>query len=198
MPSLKWQLDRTLTIGSAPGEGSQLADALNMAGLLFDLDSPSSHRRIVVLFSDGGNDSDDAKLIEAMKSLKSRGIDLIIAGLGSKEARAVPVKYLSESDQRQFVGQEWYMMDGGVPKSALDESMLVAVKNAIGGRYVRVEQASDFQIGSLVAGVDVKYVKGARELFYIPLESAFVLLILAFLLHAKLCFSGNPREIDAL
>jgi hypothetical protein len=186
MPSLQWQMNRSLTIGSVPGDGSQLADALTMAAILFDLDSPATHRRVVILFSDGGNDSNDTGTIAAMKELKKRNIDLIIAGLGSREPQPIPIKLLSPSDQAQFSGEDFYMLDGQVARTALDEPMLIAVKNAIGGRYVRVDTASDFRIGSLISGVDVKYVKGDRELFMYPLYAALFLTLLALVSPRRL------------
>jgi hypothetical protein len=183
---LKWQLNRSLTIGSVPGEGSQLAGAFNLAAALFDLDSPATHRRVVALFSDGGNDSPDDKLIAAMKTLKQRNIDLVVVGLGSLDPHPIPIKLLSRSDQIQFRDQDFYVMDGQIARSALDEGMLIAVKDAIGGRYVRVDNISDFHIGSLVRGVDVKYIPGQRELFWYPLLAALPFLLLTLLAPRKL------------
>jgi len=181
LPSLRWQMRRSLMIGSVPGEGSQLAASLQLAATLFDLDSPPMHRRVVVLFSDGGNDSDDAKTIAAMKELKKRNIDLIVAGVGSREAHPIPIKLLSPNDRDQFRYDEFYTVDGVVARTALDEPMLIAVKNAIGGRYVRVDSPSDFHMGSLIAGVDVKYIKGERELFQYPLYGALFFALIALI-----------------
>lgn len=197
LPSLKWQLDRSLTIGSVPGDGSQLATAMNMASALFDLDSPPGHRRVLVLFSDGGNDSDDAKLRDAMRELKKRNVDLIIAGLGSKDAKPIPVRLLSPSDQYQYNNSEWFWADGQIARSALDEDMLIAIKNAIGGRYVRVDTASDFHIGNLVSGTDVKHVKGERELFIYPLWASLFFLVVAFVAPREFSMPRRKKKLPA-
>jgi Ca-activated chloride channel family protein len=106
MPSMGWVLKHVVTQGSAPGEGSELADALDMACVLFDLDSPPSHHRMVILLTDGGNDSEDDKLAAAIAALKKRDVHIVIAGLGSKQARPIPVKQLSPADQIRFADQQ--------------------------------------------------------------------------------------------
>jgi ribosomal protein L12E/L44/L45/RPP1/RPP2 len=178
MPALSWVLRRNLAIGSAPGEGSQLADAINMACALYDIDSPPNHKRVLILFSDGGNDSDEPKLAAAIAALKQRNVELVIAGVGSKAARPIPIAQLSPIDQEQFAGQQWYTMDGQVVTSSLDEPTLIAIKNATDGRYMHIEAPSDFQLGSLVRGVDVKYIRGERELFMYPMWLALLLAVI--------------------
>src|SRR5262249_26777213 len=49
MPPLKWMLERSMTISSAPGEGSSMVAAFNLAFFLFQLDSSPDHRKIIVL-----------------------------------------------------------------------------------------------------------------------------------------------------
>jgi hypothetical protein len=181
MPSMRWVVKNVVTEGSAPGEGSQLADALQMACLLFDLDSPANHHRMVILFTDGGNDSEDEKLAAAIAELKKRDVQIVIAGLGSKTARPIPIAQLSPGDQYQFHDQQWFTQDGEVVTSSLDESFLIGLKNTVGGRYARIGEPSDFDMGSLTRNVDVKYIKGERELFVYPLLAGLVLLTLAVL-----------------
>lgn len=179
MPSLKWVLRRALTISSAPGEGSELAKALNLAVAYFDIDSDRDHRKVIVLLSDGGNDSDPAQLAQVVNEMKKRNIELIVAGLGSKTPHAIPVSQLSRTDQYRFSGQKWYALDGQVVTSGLDENALLYLKNAVGGRYVHVNSASDFHIGSLVSQVELKRIKGEHEVFFYPLMAAVLLFGLA-------------------
>jgi ribosomal protein L12E/L44/L45/RPP1/RPP2 len=194
MPALSWVLKRNLAIGSAPGEGSQLADALNMACALYDIDSPPNHKRVLILFSDGGNDSDEPKLAAAIAALKQRNVEVVIAGVGSKTARPIPIAQLSPIDQQQFAGQQWYTMDGQVVTSSLDEPTLIAIKNATDGRYTHIESPSDFQIGSLVRGVDVKYIRGERELFMYPLWLALFLAVITVACSRELFRRQKRKE----
>jgi Ca-activated chloride channel family protein len=169
LPALKWVLKRALTIASAPGEGSELGKAFNLAFELFDLDSDNNHRKVIVLFSDGGNDAGLEALNDIVKQLRERNIELVIAGLGKTTPAAIPVSQLPEQDRWQFRDQEWYQVDGEVAMSALEENTLLWLKNATGGRYVRVVNPSDFHIGNLLGRIEVKRKKGEQEVFFYPL-----------------------------
>lgn len=189
MVALDWVLKRALTVGSAPGEGSELAKAFELAFTLFDLDSKPGKRKIVVLFSDGGNDSGREALGNIISELKKRDIELMIVGLGKTVGSPIPVKLLNRADQERLRGQgEFYKKDGEVVTSALDENTLLLLKNATGARYVRVTDANDFHIGSLVSRTEVTVKKGEQEVFFWPLLASLLFFALAFV---------APREIAA-
>ncbi|HEY9869023.1 MAG TPA: VWA domain-containing protein [Candidatus Obscuribacterales bacterium] len=191
LPALKWVLRRALTIGSAPGEGSEVGKAFNLAFQLFDLDSDNNHRKVIVLFSDGGNDSGLESLAQLIAECKKRDIELIIAGMGKTVPSAIPVDQLPPQDRSQFRGKQWYEVDGEVQMSALEENTLLWLKNATGGRYVRVVQPGDFQIGSLVSKVEVKRKKGEQEVFIYPLLLGALLFALTLIAPRE---PKNPRE----
>lgn len=174
LPALKWVLRRALTISSAPGEGSALHKAFKLAFELYDLDSKSGNRKVIVLLSDGGNDDGMDKLSEIIAECKKRDIELIVAGLGKPTPSAIPVSQLSPTDRAINHGKEWYEVDGEVAMSALDENTLLLLKNGAGGRYVRVVDPSDFRIGSLISRVEVKHQKGEQELYVYPLLIALI------------------------
>lgn len=165
LPALKWVLNRAMTVGSAPGEGSELGKAFNMAFRLFDLDSKSSHRRVIVLFSDGGNDSEMSEMNEVVKELKKRDIDLIIVGLGKPTPSAIPVTMLAPIDQNFNSGKQWYEVNGEIVTSKLEENVLLLLKNATGGRYVRLVEVNDFSMTSMISRMEVKHVPGQYEFF---------------------------------
>lgn len=180
MPAMNWVLRRAITIGGAPGEGSALVKSFNLAFQLFDLDSDPDHRKIVVLFSDGGMDDDPSALNVVLAECQKRGIEVIVAGLGKTTNAAIPVKELGPIDQRDLYGKEWYEINGEVVNNtALDENTLRLIANKTGGRYVRVRNSSDFHIGSLVSRTEVTYQKGEQEVFYYPLILALIFLALA-------------------
>lgn len=187
MVALDWVLKRALTVGSAPGEGSELAKAFEMAFLLFELDSKPGKRKIIVLLSDGGNDSGRDALGNIVAELKKRDIELMIVGLGKTTGSPIPIKLLNRADQERMRDQgEFYKKDGEVVTSALDENTLLLLKNATGARYVRVTDANDFHIGSLVSRTEVTYKKGEQEIFFWPLLAAALFFALSFV---------APREI---
>ena len=177
LPALKWVLNRAMTVGSAPGEGSELGKAFNMAFRLFDLDSKPSHRRVIVLFSDGGNDSELSEMNEVVKELKKRDIDLIIVGLGKTSPSAIPVNLLSPTDQTMNSGRQWYEVKGEIVTSKLEENVLLLLKNATGGRYVRLVEVNDFSMTSMISRMEVKHIPGQYEFFpWLLLASVFAFL----------------------
>jgi len=180
MPALGWVLRRALTVSSAPGEGSELVKAFNLAFQLYDLDSDPNHRKVVVLFSDGGNDDGLDALADVVSECKKRDIEVIVAGLGKTTPSAIPVSELAPPDQYAMRGKDWYEVDGEVAMTALDENTLRYFANATGGRYVRVTAPEDFHIGSLISSVEMKHKPGEQEIFYFPLILAAVLLFLSW------------------
>src|SRR6185503_12595008 len=122
------------------------------------------HRKVIVLFSDGGNDDGAGALQDVAAECAKRNIDIIVVALGGNNPVAIPVSQLSETDRNRMRGQEWYTVDGEIQKTAVDENTLRFFANTTRGRYVHVRQPSDFHIGSMVGGVAVKYIKGEQEL----------------------------------
>ncbi len=183
LPALSWVLERALTVGSAPGEGSALTKAFYLAFELFDLDSSPDHERLIVLFSDGGNDDGAAALAWVAKQCQKRGIEVIVAGLGNHTPMAIPISQLSEQDRYSYNNyrKEWFEVDGQRALTALDENLLRYFANSVGGRYVRLTQPSDLKLGSLISQVDVKYIPGREEIFLYPLFLAVFCLVLAYI-----------------
>ncbi|MGH9549942.1 MAG: hypothetical protein ACRD3W_11235, partial [Terriglobales bacterium] len=105
----------------------------------------------------------------------------IVAGVGNVTPHAIPISQLSPSDRYRFGDQQWYTLDGQVVTSGLDENGLIALKNEVGGRYVHVKEPGDFAMGSLISNVDVKRIKGEREVFMYPLMAALLFAALALL-----------------
>ncbi|MBZ0189268.1 MAG: VWA domain-containing protein, partial [Candidatus Obscuribacterales bacterium] len=153
MLAMDWMLRRAVTMGSAPGEGSEMGKAFDMAITLFELDSKPDYKKIIVLFSDGGIDTDAAVMHQVTAELEKRNIELIVVGLGKPIPSPIPVALLSDGDKQRFREQEFHEHEGQVVTSRLDENALLLLRNMTGGRYVRVSQASDFSIGTLISGV---------------------------------------------
>jgi len=120
--ALRWVMERALTINSAPGEGSDMATALALALTIFEMDSDDNHRKVIVLFSDGGMTGDPALMRQVTNELRSRGIELLVAGLGKMTPQPIPISQLSESDQNRcrYTGQTYYTDGGQIVRSALD------------------------------------------------------------------------------
>lgn len=181
--AVDWMQIRAATISSAPGEGSALVKAFEMAFRIYELDSNDSHRKVIILFSDGGNDDGLDDLAKVTQDLRSRGIELIVVGLGKTAPSPIPIAELSPLDQAQFSGQEFYVdKNGEVAMSQLDENVLRLLANRTGGRYVRVNHAGDFSFSSLSQRLEMEYRPGQQQLFMYPLMLSVLLLALAWFL----------------
>jgi Ca-activated chloride channel family protein len=180
--AVDWVQLRAATISSAPGEGSALAKAFDLSFRMFDLDSDSSHRKVIILFSDGGNDDGLDELSAVISQLQSRGIELVVVGLGKTTPSPIPVSELAERDRWDFEGKEFYEDKGEVATSQLDENVLRLMANRAGGRYVRVNQSSDFSFASLAQRLEMQYQPGRQELFTYPLMLSALLFGIAWFL----------------
>lgn len=180
--AVDWVQRRAATISSAPGEGSALAKAFALAFRMYDLDSDNNHRKVIILFSDGGNDDGLDELSAVVQQLHQRNIELIVVGLGKTTPSPIPVAELSPLDRAMLQGQEFYINDGEVATSQLDENVLRLLANRSGGRYVRVTVASDFSFASLAQRLEMQYRPGQQQLFTYPLMLSLLLFAIAWFL----------------
>lgn len=193
--AVDWVQVRAATISSAPGEGSALVKAFTLAFRMYDLDSDPSHRKVIVLYSDGGNDDGLDDLSKVTQELRNRGIELVVVGLGKTTPSPIPVAELSQLDQMQYSGQEFYIdKNGEVAMSQLDENVLRLMANRTGGRYVRVNQASDFSFSSLAQRLDMQYRPGQQQLFMYPLMLSVLLIGLAWFLGDEVLTQIRARK----
>lgn len=180
--AVDWVQKRAATISSAPGEGSALAKAFALSFKMFDLDSNDSHKKVIILLSDGGNDDGLDELNAVVQQLQARGITLVVVGLGKTTPSPIPVKELSELDKQSQYGQEFYQNNGETATTQLDENVLRLLANRAGGKYVRVQQASDFSFGSIAQRLEMEYKPGTQQLFVYPLMLALLLFGIAWFL----------------
>lgn len=191
--AVDWMQIRAATISSAPGEGSALVKAFTTAFKLFDLDSKPDHRKVIILFSDGGNDDDLDGLNAITQELRNRGVELVVVGLGKTTPSPIPVKELSPADQ--YSREEFYTdKNGEVAMSQLDENVLRLLANRAGGRYVRVNQAGDFSFSSLAQRLDLQYRPGRQQLFMYPLMLSVLLLGFAWFLGDEVLSKFRKRD----
>ncbi len=167
--AVDWVQKRAMTVNSAPGEGSGLVKAFKLAFKLYDLDSDPSHRKVIILFSDGGNDDGLDDLSKVTEELRARGIDLVVVALGKLTPSPIPVAELPQSDQWKFSGQEFYQENGETATSQLDENVLRLLANRSGGRYMRIAEPSDFSFASIANRFEMKWRRGQKEMFIYPL-----------------------------
>jgi Mg-chelatase subunit ChlD len=178
--ALRWVIDRGLTINSAPDEGSALAKALDLSLDMFDADSPPDHEKLLILFSDGGNDDKAADLLKVTKEIRARHIKFIVVALGNLLPSQIPVsKLAADDDYAQSLrdhGTKWFEVNGEVIKTGMDLTLLQNLANVAGGEVIQMHQASDLNLLSLVGKTRMTPVPGTLELFPEALMCALVFL----------------------
>lgn len=196
LSSLNWIIDRAVTVSSAPGEGSGMARALAMSIVMFETDSPPDHDRLLVIFSDGGNDDEMKDLQTLSKHCREHRIKVIVAGIGNITSSPIPVKELAADDEvakgLQHNGKQWYEQGGEVVRTALDENFLKILTKETGGTYVRVSSADDLNIISLAKNYTVSKRAGVKEFFLYPLLIGFLAMIAATVVSRE--FTSRKRK----
>lgn len=184
LSSLRWAVDRGLTISSAPGEGSGLAKALVLAGAMFDADSPADHEKLLVLFSDGGSDDERAKLMEAARILKDKNIKVLVVALGNVMPSKIPVSKLAADDDfaraLQSNGKRWVEVDGQIEKSGMNSALLQDLANQTGGQFIHLQELSDLNLLNYLGQKSMTNVPGTMELFPYLLMLGLIALMLSF------------------
>lgn len=178
--ALKWVIEDGMTITSAPGEGSCMAQALLLACRYFDVDSANNHERVLVLFSDGGNDDKEEDLQRAIGECMRRGIKVMIVGVGKAQPSAIPVKMLSPNDRFRMTDQTVLRINGETVMTARDEQFLIGLASRMNGRYIRLDNASDFELLPLDFKLEADTRTSYLELYRYPLCIGLVALVLAY------------------
>jgi von Willebrand factor type A domain. len=177
--ALRWVIDRGVTVSSAPGEGSNIAKAIELALAMFDADSKPTNERIIVLLSDGGNDSEPQELIEQISEAKSRGIKVIVVALGNIMPSKIPVSKLAHDDDAAKAllenGKTWYEINGQIEKTGMNAQLLQAIANAAGGQFIHMQSLNDLNMLDHVGNKSKVSVKGTTELFPYALSLALAL-----------------------
>ncbi|MBY0358463.1 MAG: VWA domain-containing protein [Candidatus Obscuribacterales bacterium] len=171
--SLRWVVHNALKVTSAPGEGSSVARALALSLTYFELDSPADHDRLLVIFSDGGNDDSLEEIGKLAEVLRRNKIKVIVFGIGNVNPSPIPLKDLAEEDDvakaQLHHGKQWYEENGEMVKTALDENLLRQLARLSGGTYRRISSAEDLDIVSLARSYAVSQKAGVEEIFFYPL-----------------------------
>lgn len=181
-PALNWVLERALTMSSAPGEGSAMVKAIELALLLFEVDSPAEHDRLIVLFSDGGCTDDPAQLAEMAKRCQEMNVKVVVVALGKATPSPIPVSEMAEDDDFArglfHNGKQFYEVDGEVEKTSLDSNLLMGFARAAGGRFIMLSRAEDLNLQDVSGGRTSVEIAGSAELFEYPLMGALVCMML--------------------
>lgn len=153
---LKTIMDFSLKPGNADGEGSYVANGLSEAISLFQREGDPKKQHVIVLFSDGGNDSSQEDLSKVISALKDKNIRLVVVGLGGDKQIDLPIY-----DDQTGAFIKWRPLDtsgcsGAAPagndgggaqdkhcdSTAIDEGFLTKLAEDASGQYYAVPPGS--------------------------------------------------------
>jgi Mg-chelatase subunit ChlD len=185
LETVNWLAENELKISSAPGQGSAMGQAFDLAFKFFDHDSDKTRRKMIVLLSDGGTD-DDTKLEDIVKGCRDRNVTVIVVGLGMTQPALIPVEELGEEDRRLSMDQ-FYKIDGKTAMTSLDVVTLSQLTRAVGDNatFVQATGPEDFTFKPLTSHLSPKEKVGVKELYFYPCLAFFLLICVTPVLTAK-------------
>lgn len=140
------------------GDGTAIGVGLSCAAL--HLEYSSAPKKIIVLITDGENNSGSVNPITAAKFLKEKGISLYVLGVGTKGM--VPLEYVDPSTGKTYSGSF---------ESNYDSVKLSSLASAAEGRFFEVRTLSELSdvlsmIGKTESVTQSYHVKNTEQSFY--------------------------------
>lgn len=130
LDALDFIVEHWVKEGAAGVAGSNLAQAIETGLGLFSDDQKRT--RLMLLFSDGGDESEDLQPILARAA--SQGVGIVTLGLGSLQSSRIP-QYDAQGKFTSYVE-----VGGVVATTQLNAKPLQRIASATGGTYVHVQQ----------------------------------------------------------
>jgi len=187
LETVSWLAEHELKISSAPGQGSAMGQAFDLAFKYFDHDSAADRRKMIVLLSDGGTD-DDTNLANIVKGCNDRGVHLVVAGLGTPNPAVIPIEELGEEDRRlSLASDQFYKIEGKTATTSLDLQTLSQLTQAVGEKatFVEVRGEADFTFKPLTSHFSPTEKVGVKELYFWPCLAFFTLICATPLITAR-------------
>jgi Ca-activated chloride channel family protein len=149
--------------------GTQTAIGEALALAVQGVASVPTDSQIVILMSDGASNAGRVSVDEAIKLAVGQGIKVYTIGIGS-DAKMI---------------QDFFGLIQINPSQNLDEETLLGIAQKTGGRYFRAKSTQELaEIYNLINQLEPveresEWIRPRKELFYIPLMVAMLLLLLA-------------------
>lgn len=131
------QLIDRIGFGSIGQDGTAIGDGIGTC--LYRLEDRHAKSRIIVLFSDGENNSGYLKPLDAAAMARARGVKIYTVGVGRPGGAPIP---LYDSFGRQYYVRN---RDGSLFLPQIDETTLRQIAEMTGGRYFRATDTNSME-----------------------------------------------------
>lgn len=135
-----WVLDNWMTIGNAPGGGSDYGSGIDKALQMLERDKVDGLQPVIVLFTDGGFSGESDELDKTLEKVNDFGARLIIIGVGGRTP--LPIKIYDKDNN--VTGVE--TRDNAPVKTAIDEAAVVALASRASADYVILDPTSNGEL----------------------------------------------------
>ncbi len=153
-------------------DGTAIGDGIAVS--IKRLENSKAKSKVIILVTDGVNNSGMVDPITAAKLAKEKGIKIYTIGVGKRGGGIVPVK--------TPFGITYYNV------GEVDEKLLIKIADITGGLYFRATSSKELEeiykkIDQLEKSkIEQKMYKTYEEKFYIPLLVGFILFLFGFLI----------------
>jgi Ca-activated chloride channel family protein len=171
-------------------QGTDLAGAIETSLDRFDMNASQS--KVILLFSDGEDRNKD-RLDKAIAEAARKNVPVFTVGLGSEKGGYIP-------EGRTWFGENVYKRyKGQLVVTRLEDEILKKIADETNGRYFRAADISSARnVVENLSGLKRVAISGQsrqirRELYWLPLLSAFLLLLFEWMISERIPYS---REKD--
>lgn len=155
LSAIRFVLDQWVDIGTAPGDGSDYANGINMALEMLKQNAQPDKQQVIVLLTDGGFTGNRTEIKKAVERLKSDNVQLVIVGIGMPGENVIP-----QYKDGALAGP--MMVEGKVMTTSYEEDDIRELKQMANAPYVHIELDAQSQ----VVNVDwVSTISGSRIVF---------------------------------
>jgi len=179
LKTVRYMLNET-EIGLAGASRTAIGDGIGLA--IKRLRERPEQNRVLILLTDGRNNSGELDPVEAAKLAKHAGVKIYTIGVGADEVIRRSLLFGTSKFN---------------PSAELDEKTLIQVAQITGGRYFRARSTK--QLAKIYAILDQlepvedkpEIYRPIQELYFYPAGVALVFLMLPFLLKLLSGFGGS-------
>lgn len=134
-----------IRFGVAGQDGTAIGDGIGNS--LYRLEDQSAKSRVIVLLSDGENNSGYLQPLQAAAMAKAKGVKIYTVAVGKPGGAPVPAVDSYGREILDASGQKVYIRnrDGSLYLTTMDESALAAIAQLTGGRYFRATDTTGLE-----------------------------------------------------